>query len=110
MFPFKIYESDILKDALFSFELPKSLHKKLKKLFQDRTFRKAVLYIFWVFVALKFALRSVPSAAQHHGVVDEVVALASRSAARRATKKDKKSKTMTKEKKNFVGVPLGYLP
>jgi energy-coupling factor transporter ATP-binding protein EcfA2 len=32
----------------------------------------------FVFVALKFALRSVPSTAQHHGVIDEVEALAAR--------------------------------
>ena len=75
MFPFKIYESDVLKDALCSFELPKTLHKKLRKLFQDRTFRKAVLYIFWVFVALKFKDASFGDIDHYNGTDETTLAL-----------------------------------
>ena len=53
-FPLKIYQSDMLEDALSAFEIKNHMHKKLKVLFKDKTFRKAILYLFWVFVALKF--------------------------------------------------------
>ena len=58
VFPVKIYNSDFLEDALNLFEISQSIKKSLMRLFKDRTFRKAFMYLFWVFVGLKFKNRS----------------------------------------------------
>ena len=57
-FPLKVYNSDYLKDALDSFELRHHIRKHFKKLFKFKPFRKAFMYLFWLFVALKFRDRT----------------------------------------------------
>ena len=58
VFPLKIYQSMFLKEALDSFELAKPTRKSMKKLFVEKSFRKAFLYLWWVLLALKFKDRT----------------------------------------------------
>ena len=58
VFPIKVFKSKFLVDALDSVEIPKKNRKCLKKLFREEEFRKAFLYLFWIFIALKFQART----------------------------------------------------
>ena len=56
-FPLAIFESDLLKKALCKLKLHKNTRSDLKKLIETTCFKKVFLYLFWIFVALKFSQR-----------------------------------------------------
>lgn len=56
--PIKLYHSNYLKQALGTFTIAKKIKKNLKKLFRLSRFRKSFVYLFWIFIALKFTDRT----------------------------------------------------
>ena len=57
-FPLKLYDSTFLVDALEQLKVLKPTRRSFKKLCKDSGFRKAFVYLFWIFFALKFRERS----------------------------------------------------
>lgn len=57
-FPITIYNSDFLKKALDKLKLPKKTRKLLKLLVKTTPFKKAYMYLFWIWAALKFGQRT----------------------------------------------------
>ena len=57
-FPLQVFESHFLRESLDSFELRGHIRKHYKKLIHFQPFRKAFVYLFWLFVAMKFRDRT----------------------------------------------------
>ena len=72
IFPLKIYKSKILPKALDALRVPKKTRKCFKKLFKVKNFRKAVTYLFWMFMAMKFRERSFGDLDHYSGKDPEV--------------------------------------
>ena len=57
-FPLQVFESKYLRDSLDSFQIRRHVRKDFKKLFKFQPFRKAFVYLFWIFMAMKFRNRT----------------------------------------------------
>ena len=71
--PLKIFESEFLKKALDSFNLAKPTRKGIKRLIKIEKFRKAFMYLFWIFVGLKFRSRSFGDRDHFNSNKDEII-------------------------------------
>ena len=71
--PLKVFESEFLKKALDSFNLAKPTRKGIKRLIKIEKFRKAFMYLFWIFVGLKFRSRSFGDRDHFNSNKDEVI-------------------------------------
>ena len=69
--PLKVFESKYFLEAINQVKLTKSICKDLKKLANTPSFCKAFMYLFWIFLGLKFRERTFGDM-DHYNGKDEV--------------------------------------